>query len=58
MDEWYNAMQAQGNLAKYPLERARILHHDIFWFFLHDEKFVSKTINKSHVDLEKFQQVK
>ena len=32
---------------------AKILHHDIFWFFLHDE-FVPKTINDSNVDLEKF----
>ena len=32
---------------------AKILHHDIFWFFLHDEEFVSKTINDSNVDLEK-----
>ena len=33
MDEWYNAMQAKVNLAKYPLETAKILHRDIFWFF-------------------------
>ena len=44
MDEWYNAVQAQVNLAKYPPETAKILHHDIFWFFLYDEEFVSKTI--------------
>ena len=43
MDEWYDAVQAQVNLAKYPQEAAKILHHDIFWFFLHDEEFVSKT---------------
>ena len=54
MDEWYNAVQAQVNLAKYPPETAKILHHDIFWFFLHDEEFVSKTRNDSNVDLEKF----
>ena len=41
-DEWYNTVQAQVNLAKYPPESAKILHRDIFWFFLHDEKFVSK----------------
>ena len=34
VDEWYNAVQAQGNLAKYPPETAKILHKDIFWFFL------------------------
>ena len=54
VDEWYNVVQAQVNLAKYPLETAKILHHDIFWFFLHDEELVSKTINDSNVDLEKF----
>ena len=53
MDEWYNAVQAQVNLAKYTLETAKILHHDIVWFFLCDEDFVSKTINDSIVDLEK-----
>ena len=26
VDEWYNAIQAQVNLAKYPLETAKILH--------------------------------
>ena len=54
MDEWYNAVQAQVNLAKYPPETAKIQHHDIFWIFLCDEEFVSKTINDSNVDLEKF----
>ena len=33
MDEWYNAVQAQVNLAKYPPETAKILHRDIFCFF-------------------------
>ena len=33
VDEWYNVVQAQINLAKYPPERAKILHRDIFWFF-------------------------
>ena len=55
MGEWYNAVQAQVNLAKYPPEPARILHHEISWYFLHDEEFVSKTINDRNVDLEKFQ---
>ena len=54
IDAWYNAVQAQVNLAKYPLETAKIFHHDVFWFYLHDEEFVSKTINDSNVDLEKF----
>ena len=54
MDEWYNVVQVQVNLAKYPPETAKILQRDIFWFFLHDEEFVSKTISDGSVDLEKF----
>ena len=54
-DEWYNVVsQAQVNLAKYPLERAKILHRDIFWAFLWDEEFVSRTISDGNVDLDKF----
>ena len=40
VDEWYNAVQAQINLAKYPPKTAKILHKDIFCFFLRDEEFV------------------
>ena len=54
MDEWYNAVQAQVNLAKYPPETAKILHCDIFWFFMWDEDFVMKTINEGNVDIQKF----
>ena len=54
VDEWYNAVQAQVNLAKYPPETAKILHCDIFWFLLHAEEFVSKTIIDGNVDLGKF----
>ena len=54
IDEWYNAVQAQVNLAKYPLETAKILHRDIFWFFLKDEDFVSRTISDGSIDLDKF----
>ena len=39
VDEWYNVVEAQVNLAKYPPETAKILHRDIFQFFLHDKKF-------------------
>ena len=53
LDKWYNAFQAQINLAKYPAETARILHIDIFWFLLRDEEFISKTSNDSNIDLEK-----
>ena len=34
VDEWYNVVQAQVNLAKCPPETAKILHRDIFCFFL------------------------
>ena len=54
VDEWYNAVQAQVNLAKYPPETAKIMQRDIFLFFLRDEDFVSKTISDGSVDLEKF----
>ena len=54
MDEWYNCVQAQINLAKYPPETAKILHRGIFWFYLQDEEFVSKTIDEGSVDLDKF----
>ena len=54
LDEWYNAVQAQVNLAKYPPEMAKILHRDIFWFFMRDEYFVTKTINEGNVDIQKF----
>ena len=41
-------------LARYPQESAKILHRDIFWFFLNDEEFVSRTINDSNIDSNKF----
>ena len=54
IDEWYSAVQAQINLAKYPLETAKILHRDIFWFFMKDKEFVCKTINEGNVNIQKF----
>ena len=54
VDEWYNAVQVQINLAKYPAETAKILCRDIFLFFLRDEEFLLETINDSNTDLEKF----
>ena len=54
VDEWYNAVQAQVNLAKYPPEIAKILHRDIFWFFMWDEDFIMKMINEGNVDIQKF----
>ena len=53
-NEWYNAVQVQVNLAKYPPEPVKILHCNIFWFFLQDEDFVLRTITEGSVDLDKF----
>ena len=39
INKWYNVVQAQVNLTKYPPETAKILHCNIFWFFLHDEDY-------------------
>ena len=54
VDKWYNAIQVQVNLARYPPEIAKILHRDIFWFFLKDEDFMSRTISDGSVNLDKF----
>ena len=54
VDEWYNAVQTQVALSRYPPETPQILQRDIFWFFLKDESFVSKTLNEGHVELSKF----
>ena len=52
VDEWYNDVQAQVNLAQYPPKTAKILHCEIFCFFLHDEDFVDRTITEGSVDLD------
>ena len=54
INKWHNAVQEQVNLAKYPPKIAKILHHGIFWFFLCDGVFVSRTITEGSVDLDKF----
>ena len=54
VDVWYNAVQMQVVLAKYPQETAQILQRDIFCFLLNDESFVSKTLNEGCVELNKF----
>ena len=55
IDEWYNTIQVQVNLAKYPLETAKILHRDNFFaFFLKDEDFMSRTISDGSIDLDKY----
>ena len=53
IDQWYNTVQTQVAFAKYPQETTQILQMDIFWFFLKDEAFVSKTLNEGHVELSK-----
>ena len=53
MDEWYNAVQTQVALAKYPPETSKIIHREIFWFFLKEGEYVSKTIKDSNIDLDK-----
>ena len=54
VDELYNAVQVQMNLTKYCPETLKILHWDIFWSFLWDEDFVSRTITGGSVNLDKF----
>ena len=54
VDDWYNAVQAQVNLVKYLPKTAKILHGNIFWFFLHEKDFVSRTITEGSIDLDKF----
>ena len=55
VDEWYNAVQTQVASAKYPQEMAKILHRDIFCFFLRDKEFVFKNkSNDNNIDLNTF----
>ena len=54
MDEWFNAVQTQINLCNYPSETASILQRDIFWFYLRDEEFVSKTLNEGCAVLQQY----
>ena len=54
MDERFNAVQKQINLCKYPPETASILQRDISWFYLKDEDFMSKALNKGCADLKQY----
>ena len=54
VDEWYNKVQTQIGLCNYPQETAQILQRDIFWFFLSNESFISKTLDEGHVSLNNF----
>ena len=54
VDEWYNKVQTQIGLCNYPPETAQMLQRDIFWFFLSNESFISKTLDEGHVSLKNF----
>ena len=54
IDKWYNAVLAHIPLCEYPEETAAILTRDIFWFFMPDNEFIAKTINKGNTDLEQY----
>ena len=54
MDEWYNAVLAHIPLCEYPKETAAILIGDIFWFFMTDNEFITKTINKGNTNLTQY----
>ena len=50
VNEWYNALQTQVALTKYPQETAKILYRDIFCFFFTGMR---KTVNDSNIELNK-----
>ena len=52
--EWFNAVQKQINLCKYPPETASLLQRDIFWFYLKNKEFMSKTLNEGCADLDQY----
>ena len=54
VDEWYILFKFKLLWLSTPTETAKILYRDIFRFFLKDEEFVSKTINDSNIDMDKF----
>ena len=54
VDKKFSAVQAQINLCNYHSETASILQRDIFWFYLRDEEFVSKTLNEGCADLQQY----
>ena len=52
--KWYNAVQAHIPLWEYPTETATILTRDIFWLFMSDTEFITKTINDGNTDLAQY----
>ena len=53
VDDWYNAVQAQVNLAKYPQKLPKSFT-ETFSSFSCKIEFVSRTISDGSVDLDKF----
>ena len=58
VDEWYNAVQAHINLAKYPDETAKILYRDIFWLSSGMKNLYLKQLMTPILILKNFQPVK
>ena len=54
VNEWFDAVQNQVNLARVSTRDSKDLAKRCFLVFINDEDFVSKTINDSNIDLEKF----
>ena len=54
VDEWYNAVQHQLSLCKYPKETTDVLQRDIFLFFLNDEDYISKTLSEIGNDSRRY----
>ena len=54
VDEWYNAVRQQIKLCNYPQATASIMERDIFWFFMSDQDFISKTLTEGQADLNDF----
>ena len=54
IDDWNKAVQAHIPLCEYPPETAAILTRDIFWFFMTDNEFITKTINEGNTDLTQY----
>ena len=54
IDEWYNVVQAHIRSCEYPQETVAVLTRDIFWFFMTNNEFITKTINEGNTDLAQY----
>ena len=54
VDEWYDAVSRQISLCNYPPETAEILERDVFWFFLSDKDFITKTLSDAKSDIKAY----